>query len=124
MKEEFEQLLRMGYSVKESLAFLNADVKPVAEQTKPEPKTEAEPKTEPEPKPIETPSPVTAQEKTDFVSTETFLASQKAVLDTIEKLTKAVQMNNIRTAGTDEDPTRNRADEFIAQMITGMKKED
>ena len=119
-KEQFTQLIEMGFTVSEALDLL----KPAAKPEEPKPKTEAEPKTEPEPKPIETPSPVTAQEKTEFVTSEAFLASQKAVLDTIEKLTKAVQMNNIRTAGTDEDPTRNRADEFIAQMITGMKKED
>lgn len=118
-KEQFQKLIEIGFSIDEALDLYKPAAKPEA---KPEPAPE--PKTEPEPKPIETPSPVTAQEKTDFVSTETFLASQKAVLDTIEKLTKAVQMNNIRTAGTDEDPTRNRADEFIAQMITGMKKED
>ena len=105
-KEQFTQLIEMGFTVSEALDLL----KPAA---KPE-----------EPKPIETPSPVTAQEKTDYVTSEAFLASQKATLDAIEKLTKAVHMNNIRTAGTDEDPTRNRADEFIAQMITGMKKED
>jgi len=49
------------------------------------------------------------------------MASQKAVLDTIDKLTKAVQMNNIRSLGTDEDPTVNRADEFIANIIKGGK---
>lgn len=118
-KEQFTQLIQMGFTVSEALDLLKP-AKP--EEPKPEPKTE--PKAEPEPKPIETPSPDTAQEKTDYVTSEAFMASQKAVLDTIEKLTKAVQMNNIRTAGTDEDPTRNRADEFIAQMITGMKKED
>ena len=118
-KEQFTQLIEMGFTVSEALDLLKP-AKPEEPKTEPKPEPLPEPKTEP----IETPSPVTAQEKTDFVSTETFLASQKAVLDTIEKLTKAVQMNNIRTAGTDEDPTRNRADEFIAQMITGMKKED
>lgn len=118
-KEQFTQLIEMGFTVSEALDLLKPAAAPEA---KPEP--EPEPKTEPESKPIEAPSPVTAQEKTDYVTSETFMASQKATLDAIEKLTKAVQMNNIRTAGTDEDPTRNRADEFIAQMITGMKKED
>lgn len=118
-KEQFQKLIEIGFSIDEALDLYKPAAKPEA---KPEPAPE--PKTEPEPKPIEAPSPVTAQEKTDYVTSEAFMASQKAVLDTIEKLTKAVQMNNIRTAGTDEDPTRNRADEFIAQMITGMKKED
>ena len=119
-KEQFQKLIEIGFSIDEALDLYKPATKP--EEPKPEPKTE--PKTEPEPKPVETPSPVTAQEKTDYVTSEAFLASQKATLDAIEKLTKAVHMNNIRTAGTDEDPTRNRADEFIAQMITGMKKED
>ena len=118
-KEQFQKLIEIGFTIDEALDLYKPATKP---EVKPEPTPE--PKTEPEPKPIETPSPVTAQEKSDFVTTEAFMASQKAVLDTIEKLTKAVHMNNIRTAGTDEDPTRNRADEFIAQMITGMKKED
>lgn len=118
-KEQFQKLIEIGFSIDEALDLYKPAAKPEA---KPEPATE--PKTEPETKPIETPSPVTAQEKTDYVTSEAFMASQKATLDAIEKLTKAVQMNNIRTAGTDEDPTRNRADEFIAQMITGMKKED
>lgn len=121
MKEEFEQLLRMGYSVKESLAFLNADVKPVAEQSKPEPKTEPLPEPKTEPKPAEAPAEDPAKKETEFVTSETFLASQKATLDAIEKLTKAVQMNNIRTMGTDDDPTVNRADEFIANIIKGGK---
>ena len=119
-KEQFQKLIEIGFSIDEALDLYKPATKP--EEPKTEPK--AEPKTEPEPKPVETPSPVTAQEKTDYVTSEAFLASQKATLDAIEKLTKAVHMNNIRTAGTDEDPTRNRADEFIAQMITGMKKED
>ena len=119
-KEQFTQLIQMGFSVSEALDLLKPAAAPEA---KPEPTPE--PKTEPEPKPIETPSPVTAKtEEEEYLSTKAFIASQKTLLDSIDKLTKAVQMNNIRTAGTDEDPTRNRADEFIAQMITGMKKED
>lgn len=118
-KEQFQKLIEIGFTIDEALDLYKPAAKPEA---KPEPATE--PKTEPETKPIETPSPVTAQEKTDYVTSEAFMASQKATLDAIEKLTKAVHMNNIRTAGTDEDPTRNRADEFIAQMITGMKKEE
>lgn len=115
-KEQFKQLIEMGFTVSEALDLL----KPAQPE---EPKTEPapEPKTEPESKPIEAPSPVTAQEKTDYVSYEAFAASNKATLDAIDSLTKAVQMNNIRSLGTDEDPTVNRADEFIANIIKGGK---
>ena len=114
-KEQFKQLIEMGFTVSEALDLLK-------------PAQPEEPKTEPAPEPLpqtetktETPDKDPESEAPAYVNAETFLASQKAVLDTIDKLTKAVQMNNIRSLGTDEDPTVNRADEFIANIIKGGK---
>lgn len=115
-KEQFKQLIEMGFSVSEALDLVNPTAKP--EEPKPEPKTETFPEPTPEP---ETPDKDPEAEAPQYVTAETFMASQKAVLDTIDKLTKAVQMNNIRSMGTDEDPTVNRADEFIANIIKGGK---
>ena len=114
-KEQFKQLIEMGFTVSEALDLL----KPAQpEEPKPEPKTETFQEPAPEP---ETPDKDPEAEAPAYVTAETFMASQKAVLDTIDKLTKAVQMNNIRSLGTDEDPTVNRADEFIANIIKGGK---
>lgn len=115
-KEQFMQLIDMGFTVSEALDLLKPAAKP--EEPKPEPKTEPLPATEPK---TETPDKDPEAEAPQYVTAETFMASQKAVLDTIDKLTKAVQMNNIRSMGTDEDPTVNRADEFIANIIKGGK---
>lgn len=114
-KEQFKQLIDMGFTVSEALDLLK-------------PAQPEEPKTEPAPEPLpqtetktETPDKDPEAEAPQYVTAETFLASQKAVFDSIDKLTKAVQMNNIRSMGTDEDPTVNRADEFIANIIKGGK---
>ena len=114
-KEQFKQLIEMGFTVSEALDLL----KPAQpEEPKTEPAPEPLPQTEPN---TETPDKDPEAEAPQYVTAETFMASQKAVLDTIDKLTKAVQMNNIRSLGTDEDPTVNRADEFIANIIKGGK---
>lgn len=114
-KEQFKQLIEMGFSVSEALDLL----KPAQpEEAKPETKTEPLPQTEPK---TENPDKDPESEVPQYVTADAFMASQKAVLDTIDKLTKAVQMNNIRSMGTDEDPTVNRADEFIANIIKGGK---
>ena len=114
-KEQFKQLIEMGFTVSEALDLL----KPAQpEEPKTEPKTETFPEPTPEP---ETTDKDPESEAPQYVTAETFMAAQKAVLDTIDKLTKAVQMNNIRSLGTDEDPTVNRADEFIANIIKGGK---
>jgi len=115
-KEQILKLIERGFSVSEALDLVVPAAKP--EETKPEPKTETFPEPAPEP---ETPDKDPEAEAPAYVTAETFMASQKAVLDTIDKLTKAVQMNNIRSLGTDEDPTVNRADEFIANIIKGGK---
>lgn len=114
-KEQFKQLIEMGFTVSEALDLL----KPAQpEEPKTEPVPEPLPQTEPK---TETPDKDPESEAPQYVTAEAFLASQKTVLDTIDKLTKAVQMSNIRSMGTDEDPTVNRADEFIAQLIKGGK---
>lgn len=114
-KEQFKQLIEMGFTVSEALDLL----KPAQpEEPKTEPAPEPLPQTEPK---TETPDKDPESEAPQYVTAEAFMASQKAVLDTIDKLTKAVQMNNIRSLGTDEDPTVNRADEFIANIIKGGK---
>lgn len=115
-KEQILKLIERGFSVSEALDLVNPTAKP--EEPKPEPKTETFQEPAPEP---ETPDKDPESEAPQYVTAEAFMASQKAVLDTIDKLTKAVQMNNIRSMGTDEDPTVNRADEFIANIIKGGK---
>lgn len=117
-KEQFTQLIQMGFTVSEALDLLKSAAAP---ETKPEPKTEPKEEPKTEPKPAEAPAEDPAKKETEFVTSETFMASQKATLDAIEKLTKAIQLNNIRSAGTEEDPSRNRADEFIAEIIKGGK---
>lgn len=117
-KEQFSQLIEMGYTVSEALDLLNP-AQP--EEPKPEPKAEPLPEPRTEPKTAEAPAEDPAKKETEFVSYEAFAAANKATLDAIDKLTKAVQMNNIRSMGTDEDPTVNRADEFIANIIKGGK---
>lgn len=115
-REQFMQLIEMGFTVSEALDLLKPAAKPA--EAKPEPKTETFPEPTPEP---ETPDKDPESEAPQYVTAEAFMASQKAVFDSIDKLTKAVQMNNIRSIGTDDDPTVNRADEFIANIIKGGK---
>ena len=116
-KEDFEALLKMGYSVSEALALLPEDQEAPKEaqaaqpdepkqEPKPEPKQEV--KEEPKPKP---------EESADFFTSMN--ASMSNIMNAIDKLTKAVQYNNRMTAGTDEDPNQKKADEFLKNLLEG-----
>lgn len=115
-KEDFEALLKMGYSVREALSLLPEDQEaeetpaPQPEEPKPEPKQE--PKQQEEPKPEQKP-----EQSADFFSSMN--ASMSNIMNAIDKLTKAVQYNNRMTAGTDEDPNQKKADEFLKNLLEG-----
>lgn len=113
-KEDFEALLKMGYSVKEALALLPEDQEekeaPASqpEEAKQEPKQEVKQEEKQEPKP---------EASDDFFSSMN--ASMGNIMNAIDKLTKAVQYNNRMTAGTDEDPNTKKADEFLKNLLEG-----
>lgn len=113
-KEDFEALLKMGYSVKEALSLLPEDQEaketpaPQPEEKKPEPKQEVKEEPKQEPK---------AEASADFFTSMN--ASMGNIMNAIDKLTKAVQYSNRMTAGTDEDPNQKKADEFLKNLLEG-----
>ena len=117
-KEDFEALLKMGYSVREALALLPEDQEekeapaPQPEEPKPEPKPEPKQEVKEEPKQEQK-----AEPSDDFFTSMN--ASMGNIMNAIDKLTKAVQYNNRMTAGTDEDPNQKKADEFLKNLLEG-----
>ncbi len=118
-REDFEALLKMGYSVSEALALLPEDQEAPKEAPAAQPdEPKQEPKPEPKPEVKDEPKPEPKQEESaDFFTSMN--ASMSNIMNAIDKLTKAVQYNNRMTAGTDEDPNTKKADEFLKNLLEG-----